>query len=406
MDYSKMLAEIAVFVTKTYSETDTSRLHFHNLNHILEVLELSQSLCDHYQLEEADRFVVTAAAWFHDIGYLYGKSVGHEEYAADYAEKWLAEKDVPADTVEKIRGCIMATMLPQKPQTLNEQIICDADLWQLGTDRFTEKHKLLRREMAEIQGKVFDTDAWRKKNIDLLKQHQFHTDYARMLLQLKKEEHLNRLMRKSEMADKTPATTEKDEGKKKKQKGDKNDNLPTRGIETMFRVTMSNHMELSSMADAKANIMISINSIIASVVLSILVRYGTADEYAHLVIPLLIMIGVNLVTIVFSVLSVRPKLISGKFTEDDIRQKRANLLFFGNFHRVSLDTYEWGMHSVMQDRHYLYSSMIRNIYFLGVVLGRKYNLLRIAYNVFMYGFIIAVIAAMISYALHETAISG
>jgi hypothetical protein len=83
---------------------------------------------------------------------------------------------------------------------------------------------------------------------------------------------------------------------------------------------------------------------------------------------------------------------SGTFTKADIEQKRANLLFFGNFYRMPLDDFQWGMTQMMNDREYLYGSMVRDIYSLGQVLGRKYRYLRISYNIFMYGIIAAVLA--------------
>jgi hypothetical protein len=105
---------------------------------------------------------------------------------------------------------------------------------------------------------------------------------------------------------------------------------------------------------------------------------------------------VCLSSIIFAILATRPSVNSGKFTEDDIRNKKTNLLFFGNFYKVSLDEYTWGMNEMLKDSEYLYNSMIKDIYFLGVVLAKKYRYLRIAYTIFMWGLIIAVIAFAIA----------
>ena len=158
----------------------------------------------------------------------------------------------------------------------------------------------------------------------------------------------------------------------------------------MFRVTIHNHLELSSMADSKANIMISVNSIIVSVVLSVLLR--RLEELPNMIIPTIILLTVNILTIVFSILAVRPKILKNRAPEVEINNKKANLLFFGNFSSMSLETYTRRMKEMMQEKDYLYENMINNIYFMGIVLGRKYHWLRTAYNVFMYGFIVAVIA--------------
>jgi hypothetical protein len=101
---------------------------------------------------------------------------------------------------------------------------------------------------------------------------------------------------------------------------------------------------------------------------------------------------VCLATIVMSILATRPNISSGMFTDDEVLAKKTNLLFFGNFHKMKLDRYEWGMKEMMKDGEYLYGSMIKDIYFLGVVLGKKYKLLRIAYTIFMIGFVLAILA--------------
>ena len=92
----------------------------------------------------------------------------------------------------------------------------------------------------------------------------------------------------------------------------------------------------------------------------------------------------------------KAKSIKGKFTEEDIRNKRTNLLFFGNFHKMQLKDYQWGMSQMLRDKEYLYNTMTMDIYFLGVVLAKKYKFLRIAYTIFMWGLILSVIAFAIA----------
>jgi len=149
-------------------------------------------------------------------------------------------------------------------------------------------------------------------------------------------------------------------------------------------------MELSSMADNKSHIMISVNSIIISVTLSVLV--ARISYYPQFIAPACILLLTCLVSLTFAILATRPSVSSGKFTEDDIRSKKANLLFFGNFHKMQLQDYQWGMNQLMKDREYLYNTMMMDIYFLGVVLAKKYRYLRIAYTIFMWGLILSVIA--------------
>jgi hypothetical protein len=144
------------------------------------------------------------------------------------------------------------------------------------------------------------------------------------------------------------------------------------------------------MADGKANILISVNAIIISVILTVLLRRLQVEP--HLTIPTIIFLAFSVSTIVIAILATRPKVTGGTFSEQDITDKKTNLLFFGNFHKTPLDKYENAMRSMMMDSNYLYGSLIKDIYYLGVVLGRKYKLIRLAYNVFMVGIVVSVIA--------------
>ena len=105
----------------------------------------------------------------------------------------------------------------------------------------------------------------------------------------------------------------------------------------------------------------------------------------------------SLITIIFAILSTRPNISSGMFSKEDIKEKKVNLLFFGNFYNMSLDDYEWGLEEMMKDDDYLYGTMIKDQFFLGKVLAKKYKLLRIAYNFFMFGLIISVLAFVLAF---------
>ena len=173
--------------------------------------------------------------------------------------------------------------------------------------------------------------------------------------------------------------------------------LPERGIETMFRVTLKNHMHLSNIADTKANILLSVNAIIISMVLSNLVSKLDNASNAYLIIPTVIFVLFTVASIILSILATRPNITSGKFTKDDVANKKVNLLFFGNFHKMSLSDFEWAMGEMMEDRDYLYSSMKKDLYFLGLVLDKKYKILRLTYSVFMIGIIVTVISFAVAF---------
>jgi len=279
-------------------------------------------------------------------------------------------------------------------------VLCDADLYHLSTQKYEDKCVFMREEFSKVWDKSYSEVEWLKENLDFFEAHTYFTDYGRRELSVGKESNYKYLKSKAKAFKKDKKYVSDLESKLQKlqEKLDKVSELkPDRGRETLFRTTSKNHLELSSMADNKANIMISINSIILSLVVSILIR--KFEENPYLIIPTLILTFVCLTTIVFSILATRPNVSRGTFTRDDIQSKKTNLLFFGNFHGMPIDDYEWGMKRLLQDGDYLYSSMIRDIYYLGVVLGKKYRLLRISYTIFMFGIVIAVLSFILSLSI-------
>jgi hypothetical protein len=170
--------------------------------------------------------------------------------------------------------------------------------------------------------------------------------------------------------------------------------LTEKGLETMMVVNARNHMALTAMADHKANIMITTNSIVLSLMVGLLL--GKLSAYPFLIFPTLVLIVMSLSSLIFAILSTRPRITSGVFDREELQKKRVNLLFFGSYHNSAFEDFEWGMKEMMVDRDYLYSSMFATIYGMGKVLGVKYRYLRLSYNTFMYGLIAAVVSFLVA----------
>ncbi|MCC8426863.1 Pycsar system effector family protein [Mucilaginibacter sp. UR6-11] len=398
VNYTKLLQQVKKFVLSYYKAHSDPKFTYHNIDHTNDVVSAAKKIADHYQLNDADYFAVLVAAWFHDIAYSAGAE-NHEEKGAVIAADFLKGFDLDNELVQHITDCILSTKLPQNPKDILQSIVCDADLFHLGTNDFQRKTKLLRKEFNTLYGTDISKEDWRKKTMQLMEEHDYHTDYCRLLLNETKQNNLHELERKLKAKDDKPdeeesipfASTEDD---MRIFKNDKNKQELSKGVETMFRLTSSNHQRLSNMADSKAHIMISVNAIIISLLLSLLLRNMTAHH--NQVIPAIMLLTVNLVTIVFSILATRPNISQGTFTQKDIDDRNVNLLFFGNFYKMGFDDYRHGMITLINDNEFLYGSLIKDVYAQGIVLGRKYRLLRASYNVFMFGLVISVIAFVIS----------
>lgn len=400
MNYN-ILSKVKEFIGKTFREKGSSESYYHNFTHTAEVAKVATEIADAMGIDENEKEALLIAAWFHDIGHI-EICIGHEDKGIELATKFLKENNYPAEGIEKVVSLINATRMPRNPKNILEQIICDADLHHLGTNNYDIKAELFRNEVEAQNGSKIPEADWLKNNLKFLEQHKFFTDYAKNRFEtqkninyIKAEKKLKKALKKMEEEQNSSiADSAKD---KKKEKDREKEKDAGRSIETMFRNTVRTHVDFSSMADTKANIMISVNTLVLTIIVSIMVR--KLDTNPHLIIPTAMLTVTSLVTLVYAILVTRPKVTRGVFTEEDIKEKKVNLLFFGNFHKMTLNDFKWGMKEMMKDKEFLYDNMIMDFYYLGQVLGQKYQKLRICYTFFMYGLIISVLAFAIAFIM-------
>jgi predicted metal-dependent HD superfamily phosphohydrolase len=425
----QLLIQVRQYVVNLFNTKVNPAFIFHNLDHTKDVVKACELLADYYHINDEDRLPLVVAAWFHDTGYSSGTANGHEYLSQKHATEFLEGK-VDQEFITKVNRCIDSTRVPQSPRSQIEMIMCDADLFHLGTESFSDRNKLLRKEINKLSDKKISKKDWHKKNLIFLQQHQYFTSYGKEKLEPIKQKFIVELIRKNheeeaeeistqlaltkpavKLTDKSieppqskKSATEKAIADLTRQKPDldqlKKDNKVERSISTMFRIISDNHVSLSQMADSKANIMISVNTIVMSILVSVLL--GKLQFYPEYILPTIILLAVCLSAVVFAILATRPNVSQGTFTKEDIQNKKVNLLFFGNFYNMGLPDYDWAMKEMMSDREYLNSSMIKDIYFLGVVLARKYKYLRISYNIFMFGLILAILAFGIAFVVTES----
>ena len=175
---------------------------------------------------------------------------------------------------------------------------------------------------------------------------------------------------------------------------EKDGNKPTkapgtnRGIETMFRSAYRVQLALTALADNKANMMISINGIIISIIIASVAP--KLDSNPWLLMPTSLFLIGTLISIIFAILAARPRVGSSQIDLQDLRHSAGNILFFGSFYELQESEFVQGMTSLMEDKTTLYESMMRDIFGLGAVLHKKFVLLQIAYNSFMIALILGV----------------
>ncbi|MEM6395179.1 MAG: Pycsar system effector family protein [Bacteroidota bacterium] len=397
--------ELAAYVEQYIRDHVSKKYVFHNFQHTMAVVHAVEELFHHFELSEEDRQVLVYAAWFHDLGYDQGWEE-HELRSAEIARSYISEHQLLTDEqLDKVEQCIRATKMPHDPQNLLERILCDADLSHLGDKSYWDRCGRVRQEYALTRDLIMSDQEWIDFELNFMLAHNYHTPEAEELFGDQKDKHVKQLLKRKKLLspDQTPAdynsmieNTKKKKKKKKKKKQMKAkvaDDLQSlklsRGVETMYRTTYRTHVNLSSIADNKANIMLSINAIIISIVATNLVP--KLDNNPYLTVPTVIITLVLLCSLFFAIQATRPKVTEGKSSLESIQNRTSNLLFFGNFYNMDLDDFHYGMMEMIRDDEFLYSSMTRDLYYLGVVLAKKYRFLRLTYTIFLFGMIVSVL---------------
>ncbi|MGJ8665798.1 MAG: Pycsar system effector family protein [Patiriisocius sp.] len=388
---SDIIAATDDFILNLFKEKLPKTFVYHNYTHSKRVYKSINQIVEDSQINVKDATILKLAALLHDTGYTETRE-NHEKVGVKIATRFLKSQNVEQDIIDGVTKCILATKFDVDPKDEMEEMIKDADSSHFGKDYFDEASEFLRQEYIAQDIKEYTPVEWREENIKVLvKKHQFYSEYAMKNWQPQKEKNLASLIKSKKKLKKT----RKKEEMKAKLKAKYKDASPERGIQSFYRVALRNHIKLSDIADTKANILLSVNAIIISLVLSNLLSKLDSNDF--LVIPTAIFVLSSATTMILSVIATRPNVTRGEFTKEDVENKSVNLTFFGNFHKMELSQFQWAMEELLKDRDYIYSSLTKDLYFLGKVLDRKYRILRTTYTIFVIGTIVSIIAFGISF---------
>jgi uncharacterized membrane-anchored protein YitT (DUF2179 family)/predicted metal-dependent HD superfamily phosphohydrolase len=151
-------------------------LHYHNSEHTKEVIEGAEKLAKKENISGDDLTILKTAALFHDTGFLETYS-DHEEISCEMARKWLPDYGYGKKEIDEICRLIMATKLPQQPKDKLAEILCDADLYYMGTDRYFIGAEKLYKELHEA-GLVKNREEWSSEEIKFVENHRYFTPTA------------------------------------------------------------------------------------------------------------------------------------------------------------------------------------------------------------------------------------
>lgn len=302
-----------------------------------------------------------------------------------------------SETVNRVKTIIIESFPFNETKLLESKIISDANIMDFAGNQGRDRLKKMYEQMILKDFKLSKSN-WYDTLIGILDAYRITTHFGQTRVQpsidklyksLRKERkdhknHTNLILQKElKISDQEIKKLKKDISKIK--------GRDDRGIQTLFRNTSRNHYTLNKMVDGKARIMITINSIILSLILGGII--GKSSNEVVLNIPSIIFAVTNLISIAFAIISITPNKTQGNFTEEDIRSKKGNLLYFGNFHNMHYRDFEWAFLQLLQDKDYLYTSMIKDFYYQGQILQVKNKLIRIS----LYSFLIGLVAAIASH---------
>jgi len=160
-------------------------LTYHDVDHVLDVLGVCNQYIKRFKIKGTDAYLLRIGALVHDLGFT-KSTQNHEEVGAEMAQNIMESLKMDPAHIETVRGLVMATKIPQNPETDLQKIICDSDLDYLGRKDYVEISSKLNQELKST-GVIKTREDWIELQIRFLKSHTFHTDFARKNREPKKQ---------------------------------------------------------------------------------------------------------------------------------------------------------------------------------------------------------------------------
>lgn len=388
----------AKYVLDLFNQKADSRLTYHNYQHTAAIAQRVQTIAnaeDNLSFPPEAVEVALLAAWLRNTGYLFNYETP-EVQSIQVATTFLDQENYSAPQTEQVIQCIQATRTGAQATSPEAQLLIDAINGQQYTEQYFNQIPLLRLEWELIQNRYLSALDWHQIQLQLLLNTRFYTPYAKINLEPLFAKNLLAQKSKLEKSRRGGSSTLNEEERTLRKFQELERKLPADATQTFFRANYRNHINLSAIADNKANIMISVNAILISVLISLLTYKNITETNPMVLLPVIIFLFTGLTSLIFAVLSSRPKVTSVNDANTDPEQIKRNIVFFGNFVQLDLATYEEAMDAMFRDGELIYGNMVRDLYFLGKVLDKKYRYLTLSYNTFMIGFIATVATFLIA----------
>ena len=383
-----LIKQAKSYLISAIGQQQDGRLLVHNYALGIALSDIALDLGKKEQLSVEYLELVQLAALFLPSGFYFNYQQP-ASYSNKIASQFFDTETYASDKKALILDNISRVLNKQAPDHPIGSVLSDSYNIHLFLLQQEERHPQLQLERDFMLSQRFTKVEWAKLLLDELLRVQLYTHAAQAQYQpvLAQTIHKYRLeveKRASRLLDSGDHFAELEK------------KAPVRGVQTYFRSNYRNHINLSAIADNKANIMIGINAILISVLITFLSYRNIGENQPQVLLPIIIFLASGLASLIFAVLAVRPKVTMVNPEGTTIDEAKKNITFFGNFVTLSLDEYEAAMDEVFNDSSLLYGNMVRDLYFLGKVLEKKYRFLAMSYNIFMIGFITTVLTFVIA----------
>ena len=176
--------------------------------------------------------------------------------------------------------------------------------------------------------------------------------------------------------------------KKKKKKG-----LSKKTI-NIIRTTLRNNIDLTAIADNKANVLLSLNALMIAALFPVVLSNMELIKAYYLGIPLLILAATCFTTIYFSAQVLKPSDFD-RMRESYADNGKPSPFFFGNFYKDSASEYFAMIKDSLKDADDIKSHLAQDLYYIGRRLGEKMSMVRTAYNIFITGIFVSLFLTII-----------
>lgn len=380
-----LLTKASQFCLEKINHFKSKGLIFHNFSFAQKLSTHIYQLGVFNQIEEGEILAPQIAAYMLVLGYQENYNAPWET-AIPYVKDFCTIHEIDEELTEKIIYTLFSMNKNGDPIALEARLFIDAICSFKWIENLEQFRKISRTEKQLRSGEYFEDMDWEELILRDLLDLRFYLEGSNKIYQERlsfgiseQNELIQKLQRKIMLLSDSKAFAQIEK------------KIPTSGIQTFFRTNYRNHINLSAIADNKANIMISVNAVLITVIISILSYKNLSEIEPGIFFPSVIFLCFGLASLTMAVLASRPK-VTNHLDTDAVKQGTSkNLIFFGNFVKLTEEEYETAMDNMFKDTNLLYSNLSTDLYHLGKVLDKKYKLLAASYNFFLIGFGITVL---------------